>query len=254
MSDSAIVYGIHAVHAAVKQSPQDVEAVWLAVDWRRHQRLRHLAELIEGMGLSLTPSDRDQLRQLAGSEHHQGVVARCRVGKQSPVVLEELVVQRGRELLLLVLDGVKDPHNLGACLRSAEAAGVDAVVVPRDRAVGLSAAVRKVASGSAERVAFVTVTNLARTLRQLKEAGVWLVGAAGEAGDSLYQQDLTGPLALVLGAEEDGLRRLTREICDVVTAIPMRGAVESLNVSVAAAVFLFEARRQRDQQQGRSRD
>ncbi len=252
MNDSQIVYGIHAVRAAVKESAQAVEAVYLIKDWQRQQRLRQLAGFIKSSGLKIQVSSKHELASLVGDGRHQGVVAQLGGEAQSKatsraafLTLEEIVAYRGKELLLLILDGVKDPHNLGACLRTAEAVGADAIVAPRDRAVGLTAAVRKVASGSAERLPFITVTNLARTLRQLKDQGVWLIGTEGETENSLYDQDLTGPLALVMGGEERGLRRLTQEACDSLVAIPMAGEIESLNVSVAAAVCLYEARRQR---------
>ena len=159
--------------------------------------------------------------------------------------LEELVLAAGRDVLLLVLDGVQDPHNLGACLRCADAAGVSAVIAPKDRAAGLTPVVRKVAAGAAETVPFVQVTNLARTLKRLKELGVWIVGTEGEAGKDLYEADLKGPLAIVMGAEGAGMRRLTREGCDFSVRLPMRGVVESLNVSVATGIVLYEALRQR---------
>ncbi len=255
MSNNQTVYGIHAVHAAVKESAQTVDTIYVTKDWQRQQRLRQLVGFIESSGLEVQVENKQELARLAGDERHQGVVARLSGGvypkgtscgaQQSFLSLEEIVAYRGQALLLLILDGVQDPHNLGACLRTAEAVGADAIVAPRDRAVGLTAAVRKVASGSAERVPFITVTNLARTLRQLKDEGVWLIGAAGETETGLYEQDLTGPIAIVMGGEEKGMRRLTREQCDAVVAIPMQGAIESLNVSVAAAVCLYEARRQR---------
>ncbi|MBS0395808.1 MAG: 23S rRNA (guanosine(2251)-2'-O)-methyltransferase RlmB, partial [Proteobacteria bacterium] len=183
---------------------------------------------------------------LAGGGVHQGVVAR--VAPLAPLAEDELLMRLGggtRPPLLLVLDGVQDPHNLGACLRTADGAGVDAVIVPRDRASGLTAVVRKVAAGAAETVPFTQVTNLARFLRALKEQGVWVVGADGEAEALHTAADLTGPVALVLGAEGTGMRRLTREQCDLVVRLPMLGAVESLNVSVAAGVLLYEVLRQR---------
>ncbi len=246
MSNNRTVYGIHAVHAAVKESAQTVDTIYVIKDWQRQQRLRQLVGFIESSGLEVQVENKQELARLVGDERHQGVVARLSGGvQQSFLSLEEIVAYRGQALLLLILDGVQDPHNLGACLRTAEAVGADAIVAPRDRAVGLTAAVRKVASGSAERVPFITVTNLARTLRQLKDEGVWLIGAAGETKTGLYEQDLTGPIAIVMGGEEKGMRRLTREQCDAIVAIPMQGEIESLNVSVAAAVCLYEARRQR---------
>jgi 23S rRNA (guanosine2251-2'-O)-methyltransferase len=190
--------------------------------------------------------DGRELDQLSGQERHQGAIARLKpAGIQGEGFLDELLDKVGPQPFVLVLDGVQDPHNLGACLRSADAAGVHAVVVPRDRAAGLSPTVRKVASGAAETIPLVQVVNLARTLRHLKDRGLWLVGAAGEADKDLYTADFKGPLALVMGSEGEGLRRLTREACDFLVRIPMRGTVESLNVSVATGVLLFEAVRQR---------
>lgn len=247
MSNNQIVYGVHAVHAAVKESTEAVETVYIIKDWQRQGRLRDLVGFIESNGLEVQVSTKQELASLAGDGSHQGVVARLRGAavQQTFMGLDEIVAYRGKDLLLLILDGVTDPHNLGACLRTAEAVGADAIVAPRDRAVGLTAAVRKVASGSAERVPFITVTNLARTMRQLKDEGVWLVGASGDTDISLYEQDLTGPVAIIMGGEEKGMRRLTGEGCDAIIAIPMQGQIESLNVSVAAAVCLYEARRQR---------
>ena len=240
----AIVYGVHAVAAAL-QKARVVELCF----GRRGAHSRRLAELAENakrQNVVITVVSDDELDRLAGSGHHQGVVARLAAAEQrrhADVV--SFVQSLEHDPLLLVLDGVQDPHNLGACLRSADAAGVDGVVVPKDKAVGLTPTVRKVACGAAETLAFFQVTNLARTLRELKSLGLWLLGAAGEAPATLYQTDLTGPLAIVMGAEDKGLRRLTREHCDMLVHIPMSGSVESLNVSVATGICLFEAARQR---------
>jgi 23S rRNA (guanosine2251-2'-O)-methyltransferase len=190
--------------------------------------------------------DAASLDKLADGGRHQGVLAEVAARSGDPETqLEEALEAAGPTPLLLVLDGVQDPHNLGACLRSADAAGVAAVIAPRDRAAGLTPVVRKVAAGAAEAVPFVAVVNLARTLRELKERGLWLVGTDDSADKSLHDVDLTGPLALVMGSEGEGMRRLTRECCDQLVSIPMAGAVESLNVSVATGVVLFEAVRQR---------
>jgi 23S rRNA (guanosine2251-2'-O)-methyltransferase len=192
------------------------------------------------------PVDTARLDAIAGGGRHQGVVAFVAAQARTHSLEEVLdALDPKRPALFLVLDGVQDPHNLGACLRVADAAGVDAVIAPKDRAAGLSAAAVKVASGAADTVPYVTVTNLARALRTLKEAGVWVVGAAGEAQKSLYECDLAGPVAWVLGAEGEGLRRLTRELCDELVRIPMLGAIKSLNVSVAAGVCLYETVRRR---------
>ena len=189
--------------------------------------------------------DRVRLDRLAGGHaRHQGVVASVSVNATSPD-LDDVLAALSEPALLLVLDGVQDPHNLGACLRVADGAGAHAVIAPKDRAVGLNATVVKVASGAADTVPYVTVTNLARTLRELRERDIWCVGTSDDADKQIYAVDLRVPLALVLGAEGDGMRRLTRETCDVLASIPMHGSVESLNVSVACGICLFEARRQR---------
>ena len=204
-----------------------------------------LLELAAGT-VSLQVVQRKTLDRLTGHARHQGIAARMRRGKFSAQDLDSLLKTVTTELpLYLVLDGIQDPHNLGACLRTADGAGVRAVIIPRDRAVGMTATVAKVASGAAESITVVQVTNLARALRQLKDAGVWVVGASGDAEKSIYQTDLNRPLALVLGAEGKGLRENTRNHCDLLARIPMAGAVASLNVSVAAAVCLYEAVRQR---------
>ncbi|MDT8405245.1 23S rRNA (guanosine(2251)-2'-O)-methyltransferase RlmB [Sulfuriflexus sp.] len=245
MADTDIIYGIHAVEAILARDPSAILEVW--IDKARHdQRLGKLIEQIRQQGLAIQELKKDQLNDLTGADRHQGVAVRCRVAAaKNENHLQQLLDGLSVPPLLLVLDGVQDPHNLGACLRTADAVGVHAVIAPKDRAATLNATVRKVASGAAESVPFITVTNLARSLRALQERGIWLVGAAGETQTSVYEADLKGPLAIVMGAEGKGLRRLTRETCDVLVKIPMRGSVESLNVSVATAVCLYEAVRQR---------
>ncbi|RUQ36132.1 MAG: 23S rRNA (guanosine(2251)-2'-O)-methyltransferase RlmB [Candidatus Competibacteraceae bacterium] len=245
------IHGLHAVTAALKYEPERLHGLWVERQ-RRDGRIQALLDQAGAQGVAVHPVDRAELDRLSGGARHQGVIARLAAVRQRSYdeadLLELLAAVEGMPLLL-VLDGVQDPHNLGACLRSAAAAGVHAVIAPADRAVGLNATVRKVACGAAEIVPFVPVTNLARTLRALQEQGVWLVGAASEVDDTLYDVDFTLPTAIVLGAEEKGLRRLTREICDRLARIPMvESGVESLNVSVATGVFLFEARRQRSLQ------
>ncbi len=246
MSNTSRLYGLHAVQTVLTQSPERIVTLWLDTA-RQDQRLLQLAELAKKAKVAVTWSERKALDRLAEEGSHQGAVAELRGGEpRSEAFLDELLTSLQVPPFLLVLDGVTDPHNLGACLRTADAAGVHAVIAPRDRACGLNATVRKVASGAAETVPFVQVTNLARTLRMLRDNGVWVVGTALEgASGSLYQGRLTGPLALALGAEGQGLRRLTRENCDELVYIPMHGLVESLNVSVATGVALFEALRQR---------
>lgn len=241
------VYGIHAVTAALKYEAGQLRGLWVERQ-RRDTRIQALMEVATQHSVPIRQVDRSELDRLSGGVRHQGVMVRLAQPQKSyrePSLIEVLDAAAGAPLLL-VLDGVQDPHNLGACMRSAAAAGVTAIIVPTDRAVGLNATVRKVACGAAEIVPFISVTNLARTLGELREQGIWIVGAAGDADKTLYQIDFSGPTAIVLGAEEKGLRRLTRENCDHLARIPMvEGGVESLNVSVATGVFLFEARRQR---------
>ena len=247
VASANVAYGIHAVRVLLVRAPQRVRQVWLSTSRETVTRLQELRLLAGKAGVSIAEADDAQLERLAGGERHQGVAAELVPRADDPETLLEEALESfaGAAPLLLVLDGVTDPHNLGACLRSADAAGVAAVIVPRDRAVGLTPVVRKVAAGAAETVPLVQVVNLARTLRELKERGVWLVGTTDEAPRTLYDVDLRGPTALVLGAEGEGMRRLTREACDELVSIPMAGAVESLNVSVATGVALYEAVRQR---------
>jgi 23S rRNA (guanosine2251-2'-O)-methyltransferase len=242
-----VTYGIHAVRVLLQRSPQRVRQLWLASSRDDAARLQELRALAVAAGVTIAAAPDSDLDRLAAGERHQGVLAELAPQAGDPeTVLEEALEALGTAPpLLLVLDGVTDPHNLGACLRSADAAGVAAVIVPRDRAAGLTPVVRKVAAGAAEVLPLVQVVNLARTLRELKQRGIWLVGTADDAPRTLYDVDLSRPTALVLGAEGAGLRRLTREACDELVSIPMAGAVESLNVSVATGVALFEAVRQR---------
>ncbi len=247
MSESTLIFGLHAVEAALKRDPASIEQLFCD-DKRKDKRLNALALLAQNQGVSPAWVGKKELDgMLPDGARHQGVAAKVRgVAERNESFLEQLLVAAERPLFLLVLDGVTDPHNLGACLRSADAAGVDAVIVPRDRACGLTPVVRKVASGAAEAVPFVQVTNLARTLKMLQDAGVWVVGAALEDDAvSLYEARLDGALAMVLGAEGKGMRRLTRENCDQLVYIPMHGSVQSLNVSVATGICLFEALRYR---------
>lgn len=241
------IHGLHAVAAALRYEPRQLRGLWVERQ-RRDARIQTLLDEAASRGVPIRQADRLELDRLSGGVRHQGILAQLAAQQRAygEADLPALLAAATGPALLLVLDGVQDPHNLGACLRSAAAAGVQAVIAPADRAAGLNATVRKVASGAAEIVPFVSVTNLARTLRWLQEQGVWIVGAVGEAEDNLYRVDFTLPTAIVLGAEEKGLRRLTRELCDRLARIPMvEGGVESLNVSVATGVFLFEARRQR---------
>lgn len=245
MAVKELVYGLHAVMAALQRNDATVVNLWVQRN-RQDARIERLREIAAAAGVAVHQAERETLDKMVHGARHQGVVAQCRLpDMRGEAELDVLLETLHEPALILVLDGVLDPHNLGACLRTADAAGVHAVIVPRDRAVGLTATVRKVACGAAESVPFFQVTNLARTLRTLQEHGIWLVGAAGEAEKGLFDADLRGPIALALGAEEKGLRRLTREHCDLLVHIPMRGTVESLNVSVAAGILLYEAVRQR---------
>jgi 23S rRNA (guanosine2251-2'-O)-methyltransferase len=240
--DTRLVVGFHAVTARLRQRPDSVRAIYVA-GARHDARARDLLDRARAAGVTVHPVDERRLAELGRGERHQGVVAV--VDATLPhVTLADLLEHPPEPPLLLVLDGVTDPHNLGACLRSADAFGAHAVVVPKDRAVGVNATVAKAASGAADTVPVVTVTNLARALRELKDAGVWIVGADA-GGESLFDADVTGPIAWVLGAEGEGLRRLTREHCDRIVGIPLAGAVESLNVSVAAGICLYATRRAR---------
>lgn len=245
MSEGTLIVGLHAVQAAVRYEPGRVSEVWVERR-RRDGRMQRLRRQLEALDCPLHEVERRELDRLTGGAAHQGVAIRyAGPPPQGDDELEALLDGLAGTPFLLVLDQVQDPHNLGACLRTAEGAGVDAVITPRDRAVGLTPVVHKVAAGAAETLPLFQVTNLARALRRLRARGIWLVGAADAAPASLYATDLSGPLALVLGAEGEGLRRLTREACDQLVAIPMAGRVESLNVSVAAGVMLYEAVRQR---------
>ena len=243
MSSAKVLFGFHAVGVRLKTAPASVIEVYVDPT-RRDARMKQFVARAREAGARLIEADGPRLAKLAGSAGHQGVAARVEpieLARSLDDLLDDLTVPP----LLLVLDGVTDPHNLGACLRVADGAGAHAVIAPKDHAAGINATVAKVASGAADTVPYFMVTNLARTLGELKERSIWIYGTAGEATQSLYQTDLRGPAALVLGAEGDGMRQLTRKTCDVLVHIPMQGAVESLNVSVASGVCLFEATRQR---------
>lgn len=239
----AILYGFHAVLARVKTAPSSVDEV-LFDQQRKDKRMQQFVDKVQAAGVKILAVDGDRLEKAAGHRQHQGVVAFAKEIKKTNDLFE-IIERNGKNTLLLVLDGVTDPHNLGACLRSADASGVHAVVIPKDKSVGITPVVSKVACGAAETIPVIMVTNLARALEEIQEAGVWCIGTAGEASDTLYDVDLKGPVAWVLGAEGDGLRRLTREKCDQLIQIPMIGSVESLNVSVASSICLFETLRQR---------
>ncbi len=248
------VYGIHTVDSLLRRNPQSVRCLLLQAD-RDDKRMTALLELAQNQGVTVVRHPRGDLDAIV-SGRHQGVVARMGPTAAGPGSCEsnvwresdllEAVENTRGPMLILVLDGVTDPHNLGACLRSADAAGVNAVVVPKDNAADLTPVVSKVACGAAEVVPFVRVTNISRTLQALKARGVWLYGADGDAEKSIYDSDLKDSVALVMGAEGTGMRRLTREQCDYLLHLPMAGSVDSLNVSVAAGIFLFEVVRQRN--------
>ncbi len=238
-----ILYGFHAVGVRLKIAPASVIEIYVDPT-RRDARMRQLLERARGVGARLIEADATRLASVAGSSGHQGVAAKVQL-LPTANSLDDLLDAVDGPPLLLVLDGVTDPHNLGACLRVADGAGAHAVIAPKDHAAGINATVSKVASGAAETMPYFMVTNLARTLGELKERDIWCVGTSDDAPGSLYQTKLAGPLALVLGAEGSGLRQLTRKSCDELVRIPMQGAVESLNVSVASGVCLYEARRQR---------
>lgn len=245
MSDKEYVYGLHAVQAMLERAPKRVRQLKVQRG-RLDARMQALLELAESEALDIERVMPDELDRLADGGVHQGVVAAVTASQLwSEEMLGHLLDKEEGVPLLLVLDGVTDPHNLGACLRSADAAGAQAVIIPRDRSASLSPTVRKVACGAAETVPLVAVTNLSRTLKQLQQRGLWVVGTAGEAEQLLYDIDLKVPSVIVMGAEGTGMRRLTREHCDYLAKLPMAGTVSSLNVSVTAGICLFEAVRQR---------
>ncbi|MBK9345553.1 MAG: 23S rRNA (guanosine(2251)-2'-O)-methyltransferase RlmB [Burkholderiales bacterium] len=254
MSSPKVLFGFHALGVRLKTAPASILEIHFEAD-RRDARMRQFLQRAKEGGVRLIESDSERLAKLCGSHGHQGVAARVQALAQQhslDELLEELEAanaalppEQRTPPLILVLDGVTDPHNLGACLRVADGAGAHAVIAPKDHAAGINATVAKVASGAAETVPYFMVTNLARTLNELKERGIWVIGTSDTAPATLYQTDLKGPVALVLGAEGDGMRQLTAKTCDALVSIPMKGAVESLNVSVASGVCLYEALRQR---------
>lgn len=235
-----IIYGIHAVESALKHGCENVLEVWL-LKARKDKRVQGIIELAQRHGISLETISADKMKKKCPDARHQGVIASIRAEKKQTYALEDVL---GRDkLLLLILDGVQDPHNIGACLRTADAAGVDAVLVSKNRSPGLTAVMRKVASGAAETVPYIQVSNLARAMQQLRDDNVWIIGTSGETETSIYDISATPRMAVVMGSEGKGMRRLTRENCDELVSIPMRGSVESLNISVAAGISLFEVRR-----------
>jgi 23S rRNA (guanosine2251-2'-O)-methyltransferase len=238
-----ILFGFHAITVRLKTAPKSIIEIHVDAT-RRDQRMKQFVERAKEAGARFVDSDDERLHKMCGTHRHQGVVARVEAVAMSHSLDDTLDAIEG-PLLLLVLDGITDPHNLGACLRVADGAGAHAVIAPKDHAVGVNATVAKVASGAAETVPYFMVTNLARTLNELKERDIRIIGTSDDAQKSLYELDLTGPVALVLGAEGSGMRQLTGRTCDELVRLPMKGAVESLNVSVASGVCLYEALRQR---------
>lgn len=243
-----IVFGIHAINSMIKRAPELFIELWL-LKGREDERLMPIINLARKYGIPIQLVNRKVLDDKSDGEQHQGVLARVKPGKiYTEADLDSIIAvaeKKGQTPFFLILDGVTDPHNLGACLRNADAAGVQAVIVPKDNAARLTSTVRKVAVGAAETIPLVQVTNLSRCMKQLQEMGIWIVGTAGETDTSLYDVKLQGPMALVMGAEGKGMRRLTRENCDDIVKLPMAGEVSSLNVSVATGICLFEIVRQR---------
>lgn len=239
------VYGLHAVITLLERSPEQIMELWL-LDTRNDKRMQKVLDLARAQEIAVRETDKGLMNQKTEEANHQGVIAWRKprqnvTEKHLPEILDNLT----GTALILILDGITDPHNLGACLRTADAAGAQLVLAPKDQSAPLNATVAKVACGAAEVVPYIQVTNLARTMKELQERGIWIIGTAGEADQDIYQQDLTGPVALVMGAEGSGMRRLTREKCDFLANIPMAGEVSSVNVSVATGICLFEAVRQR---------
>lgn len=243
---SEIVFGIHAVEVLLKRNSEVVNHIYVQNN-RRDQRLHKLIKLAQTHNIKVIQKSREELDELT-DQRHQGVIAQCGQLKKTSYHekhIPELLDAVDGDPFILILDGVTDPHNLGACLRSADAAGVHMVIAPKDNATGITDVVRKVACGAAQAIPFIMVTNLARSMKQLQERGIWIYGTAGEAKSDIYQSNLSGPIAIVMGAEGAGMRRLTKETCDHLIKIPMAGEVSSLNVSVATGVTLFEIVRQR---------
>ena len=240
-----LIFGFHSVVAILAKEPERFLEIY-ALKGREDKRLNPVIDQARKFGISVQFMQRKALDNKANGEQHQGIIANVKAARMYNEKDLDEIIAREETPFLLVLDGITDPHNLGACLRSADAAGVHAIIVPKDKSAKLNGTARKVACGAAETVPLVQVTNLARTLREIKDAGVWVVGTAGETDTELFDANLTGPMAVVMGAEGDGMRRLTREHCDLLVKIPMAGTVSSLNVSVATGICLFEVLRQRN--------
>lgn len=245
MPNAKNIFGFHAITSRIRQHPESVKEIYLDAN-RNDQRAQNLIAIAENQGIRVSMCNASKLNNMAGTTHHQGVIAAI-LTIQNPITIESILEATHDKTLLLLLDGVKDPYNLGACLRIADAFGAQAVIVPKDNAVGLTSTVYKVASGSAESIPLISVTNFSRTIRLLKQQGIWVIGAAVDANDTLDNIKLSGATAWILGSEGDGMRKLTQENCDQLVRIPMIGNVNSLNVSVAAGICLFETLRQRNQ-------
>ncbi len=245
MSVKKIIYGFHSITSRIRLDSNSIKEIYLD-ESRNDARMSDLIKLIKANNINYHLSTKERLDGLISNSKHQGVIANIVENKQRYITVEDIVEEGTEEpLLFLILDGVEDPHNLGACFRVADAMGVHAIICPKDNAVGVNATVRKVACGGAESVPFIAVTNIGRTIRYLKENGLFVIGTDGETRKNIYQENLSGPIAIVLGSEGKGMRRLTRELCDTLVSIPMFGQVQSLNVSVASGICLSEIRRQR---------
>ena len=236
-----LIYGIHAVEAAIRHQPENVLQVFVQ-QGRNDNRIKTIQDIAKNSGVSVQSISNDKLKEKCPKARHQGVVAEIRFNNSSDASLEDVLNKES--VLLLILDEVQDPHNIGACLRTADAVGVDAVIVSKNRSPALTPVIRNVASGAAETVPYIMVSNLARVLEKIKQENVWVVGTSGDSEHTIYQTNFTKRVALVMGSEGKGMRRLTRESCDELVSIPMQGSVESLNISVATAVCLYEIRRQ----------
>ena len=246
MSEEKIIYGFHSITSRIRLDVNSVKDIYLD-EARNDARMADLMKLIKLHDINFHLSSKNRLDGMIPNSKHQGVIASIMEVKQKYITVEDILEEGADEpLLFLILDGIEDPHNLGACFRVADAMGVHAIICPKDNAVGVNATVRKVACGGAESVPFIAVTNIGRTIRYLKENGLFVIGTDGDSDKDIYQENLSGPIAIVLGSEGKGMRRLTRELCDTLISIPMHGQVESLNVSVASGICLSEIRRQRN--------
>jgi 23S rRNA (guanosine2251-2'-O)-methyltransferase len=238
-----IIYGIHAVEAAIRKQPENILQLFVQ-QGRNDKRIKKIFDIAQNSGVSVQSIANDKLKEKCPKARHQGVVAEVRRSRSSAISLEDVLEKES--VLLLILDEVQDPHNIGACLRTADAAGVDAVIVSKNRSPALTPVIRNVASGAAETVPYIMVSNLARAIETIKQSNVWVLGTSGECDQTIYDTEVNARLALVMGSEGKGMRRLTREACDELVSIPMQGSVESLNISVATAVCLYEIRRQQN--------